>query len=96
MDNPRSPRTQKDWQQIGAASGIGCSVAGGLLLCIGGGILIDRWLGTEPVGVLVGMTLGLISAGYSLYELAVLGRPDRGVVRLDKKRDADDHGEDQA
>lgn len=78
---------------IGAASGIGCSVAVSLLLCIGAGVFIDRWLGTEPIGVLIGLTLGLVAAGYSLYELAVLGRSDRGVVRLRKDEAKDDVGE---
>lgn len=84
--------TQRDWQQIGAASGIGCSVAVSLLLFIGGGVLVDRWLGTEPIGTLIGVALGLIAAGYSLYELAVMGRPDRGIVKL-KRSDDDGPGD---
>src|SRR5690606_40958900 len=63
-----SSHSQRDWQAIGAASGIGCSVVVSLLLCIGGGVLLDRWLGTSPVMVLIGMVAGLIAAGYSLYE----------------------------
>lgn len=84
MNAPRGSRSQRDWQAIGAASGIGCTVVVSLLVCIGGGILLDRWLGIEPIGVLVGMVLGLIAAAYSLYELAVLGQSDKGVVRLDR------------
>lgn len=90
---PLGSHSQRDWQTIGAASGIGCSVAVSLLLCIGAGILIDRWLGTEPIGVLIGVGLGFVAAGYSLYELAVLGRPDRGVVRLHKDDSDDGVGE---
>jgi hypothetical protein len=52
------------------------------LLCIGGGIFLDRWLDTSPVFTLIGMGLGLASAGYSLYELAVLGDTRKGVVKL--------------
>lgn len=89
QQDPLGPRSQRDWRAIGAASGIGCSVVVSLLLCIGGGILVDRWLGTEPVGVLVGVALGLVAAGYSLYELAVLGDPGRGIVAVDKDRDED-------
>lgn len=57
-----------------------------LLLCIGGGIVLDRWLDTSPLFTLIGMALGLIAAGYTLYELAVLGSPTRGVVKLSKTR----------
>ncbi len=74
--------TQRDWQAIGAASGIGCSVAVSIVVFIGGGVFVDRWLGTDPFGVLIGVALGLISAGYSLYELAMLGRSDKGMVKL--------------
>lgn len=89
QENPSGSRTQRDWSMAGAASGIGCSVAASLLICIGGGILLDRWLGTEPIGVLAGVALGLVAAGYSLYELTMLGDPDRGIVTV-KKKDGDE------
>lgn len=82
MGDPLGSYSQRDWQAIGAASGIGCSVVVSLLVCIGGGVLLDRWLGTSPIMILVGMVLGLIAAGYSLYELAVLGNPSKGLVKL--------------
>ena len=88
MENPLGG-TQRDWQAVGAASGLGCTVVVSLLLCIGGGILLDRWLETSPIFTLSGMLLGLFAAGYSLYELAVLGSPERGVVKL-RKRQADE------
>ena len=93
MDNPLGG-TQRDWQAVGAASGIGCTVVVSLLLCIGGGILLDRWLGTSPIFTLSGMVLGLVAAGYSLYELAVLGSPQHGVIRL-KKKQPDDRSEEE-
>ena len=70
--------SQRDWQAVGIASGLGCSVVVSLLLCVGGGILLDRWLGTAPILLFVGLVLGLGAAAYSLYELAVLGVPNRG------------------
>ncbi len=84
-ENPLEPKTQRDWRMAGAASGIGCTVVASLLLAIGGGILLDRWLGIAPVGVLAGVALGLVAAGYSLYELTMLGDPDRGIVTVKKK-----------
>lgn len=93
MENPQDPKTKRDWQAIGAASGLGFTVVGSLLLCIGGGILIDRWLDTLPIFTLIGVALGLGAAGYSLYELAVLGDPSRGRVHLKSKSDARSQGE---
>lgn len=87
-ENPLESRTRRDWRMAGAASGIGCTVVVSLLLTIGGGIFLDRWLGIEPVGVLSGVALGLAAAGYSLYELTMLGDPDRGIVTV-KKKDGD-------
>jgi F0F1-type ATP synthase assembly protein I len=66
------------------------------LLCIGGGVLLDNWLGTSPVFVLIGVALGMAAAGYSLYELAVLDQPDRGRVKLKRsraRRDPDQPGQ---
>ncbi|MCS7050044.1 MAG: AtpZ/AtpI family protein [Thermomicrobium sp.] len=62
-----------EWQAIGTALGLGFSIVGSFVLCIGGGVLLDRWLGTAPVFVLVGLVLGLATAGYALYELVLVG-----------------------
>jgi F0F1-type ATP synthase assembly protein I len=76
-----SPRERQDWRAIGAASGLGCSIVASLLLCIGGGILLDRWLGTSPVLTLMGVALGLVVSGYLLYQLAVMHPPRRPPIR---------------
>lgn len=88
-----SPRGQQDWRAIGAASGLGCSVVASLLLCIGGGILLDKWMGTMPIFTLVGVALGLAVSGYLLYQLAVMNVPNRKSVRSresDRKNQARD------
>jgi F0F1-type ATP synthase assembly protein I len=72
-----SPRRQQDWRAIGAASGMGCSIVASLLLCIGGGIFLDSWLGTSPVLTLIGVVLGLVLSGYILYQLAVTNLPTK-------------------
>jgi ATP synthase protein I len=97
MGDPPGSQSQKDWQAIGAASSIGCSVVVSLLVCIGAGIVLDRWLGTTPVMVLLGMLAGMIAAGYALYELAVLGSPDRGRIQLNrsKRPDSGESGSDR-
>lgn len=76
-----SPRDRQDWRAIGAASGLGCSIVASLLLCIVGGILLDRWLGTSPVLTLVGVVFGLVVSGYLLYKLAVMNPPRRPATR---------------
>ena len=78
MSIPQGPDAQRDWQMVGLASGLGCSVVASLLVCIGAGILVDRWLGTDPFGVLIGMVLGLVAAGYSFYELITVSDRKRG------------------
>ncbi len=76
---PPSDETRQDWQAAGKATALGCSVAVSLLLCIIAGVLLDRWLGTRPIFVLVGVVLGLVLSGYSLYELATVTAPKRKV-----------------
>lgn len=88
MENPLGDTSERDLQVVGAATGLGCTVVVSLLLCIGGGVLLDSWLGTAPVFVLIGVALGLFTAGYLLYELAVLGQPDRGHIKLKRSRGA--------
>jgi F0F1-type ATP synthase assembly protein I len=54
---------------LGAASGIGFSIA----VCVLLGILIGRWidqqLGTEPCALVVGIIIALVVAGALIYEL---------------------------
>ncbi|MEX2425736.1 MAG: AtpZ/AtpI family protein [Thermomicrobiaceae bacterium] len=56
------------------AAGLGCSIVTGLLVCILGGVLLDRWLDTTPVFTLIGVFLGILAAGSQLYRLARAGR----------------------
>ena len=69
----------------GAAVGLGCSIVVTLVGMIGGGVLLDQWLDTAPVLTLVGVALGLIGAGYELYELARVGRRDREAGPLGRR-----------
>jgi F0F1-type ATP synthase assembly protein I len=45
---------------------MGVSVA----ICLGGGILLDNWLGTRPIFILIGMVLGIVTAMYTLWDVA--------------------------
>ena len=64
---------QKDLRAVGVATGLGCSIVAALVLCIGGGVWLDSRFGTSPVLTLVGVALGLVVAGYQLWELAKVG-----------------------
>jgi hypothetical protein len=47
-----------------------------VIICIGGGVLVDRATGTAPLFTLIGVALALAAAGYQLYELSRVGRKD--------------------
>jgi len=64
---------------IGIASGLGCSIVASLVVFIVGGIFLDRWLNTSPLLLLIGVGIGLIAAGYQLYELTQLGQRDKAA-----------------
>jgi F0F1-type ATP synthase assembly protein I len=53
-------------RKAGPAASAGYGLIGALLLCGGGGYAIDRWLGTEPWGLVGGLILGIIVGFYGL------------------------------
>jgi hypothetical protein len=79
LSDGKLPNLQKDrdLQKIGTATTLGFGVAISLAVMVGGGIWLDRRLDLAPVFTLIGLALGLLSAGYQLYELALLNRQDR-------------------
>jgi ATP synthase protein I len=86
---------QQDLRAVGVATGLGCSIVAALILCIGGGVWLDARFGTSPVLTLIGVALGLVVAGYQLWELAKVGsktaRPGpmtRTLARLPMSRAA--------
>jgi F0F1-type ATP synthase assembly protein I len=72
VSNGQTP-DQQDLRVIGVATGLGCSIVVALVLCIGGGVVLDRQFGTSPILTLLGVALGLAAAGYQLWELAKVG-----------------------
>ena len=87
---------KKQMRATGIAAGLGCSIVATVIVCIVGGVLLDREFGTEPWLTLTGVAIGMAAAGYQLYELATLDRADgksgpvaRGIGRVvPGKRDA--------
>lgn len=56
---------------VGLATGLGISVVASLIAFVALGIILDQWLDKTPVFTLIGVTIGLIAAGYQLYELVL-------------------------
>ncbi len=46
-------------QGAGPYLGLGMQIAASMALFVGGGYAVDRWLGTSPVGLLVGAVIGM-------------------------------------
>lgn len=63
------PKDGEEARVTGLATGLGCAVVASLVGFIGVGLFLDQWLGTTPILTLTGVALGLIAAGYQLYEL---------------------------
>jgi ATP synthase protein I len=70
--NPLGDRQQL--KAVGLAAGLGCAVVASLIICVLGGVLLDRWLETTPLFTLVGVLIGILAAGSQLYRLAKSGR----------------------
>ena len=69
----------------GVAAGLGCAVVVSLILFIGGGVLIDQTAETSPIFTLIGVALGLLAAGYQLWELTRVGLKDRPAGPLGRR-----------
>ena len=64
---------QENIRQAGPAAAASYTLIGAILLLGGAGYAVDRWQGTEPWGVLVGLVIGLV---IGFYEMAkVVWRP---------------------
>jgi ATP synthase protein I len=60
------PRTAN----MGIAFDLGVRLGVSVLLGLGGGLLLDSWLGTSPIFTLVGMVLGIGAAMYTIWDVA--------------------------
>jgi len=63
-----------------AIVGAGFQFAFAILLFLGGGLLVDRWLGTRPLFTLLGVAIGL-AAGFYAFILRVMAESRRGSDR---------------
>ena len=65
-DRPK-PAAPANW---GLAFDIGIRLGVCVVIGLGGGLLLDNWLGTRPIFTLIGMVLGIAAAMYTLWDVA--------------------------
>ena len=57
--------------------GLGWYIAASIVLGVGGGLLLDRWLGTVPLFTLLGVLAGSVVGFYGMYRMV---RPLMGLT----------------
>lgn len=67
----------EDAKVTGMAVGLGFSVVATLVVMIVLGLALDSWLDKSPLFTLIGVAIGLIGAGYQLYELVLVSDKHR-------------------
>jgi ATP synthase protein I len=65
--DPRDDRPSARW---GLVLDLGLRMGVSVILGVGGGLLVDRWLGTRPIFTLIGMVLGIAAAMYTIWDVA--------------------------
>ena len=65
-------------------SGLGCVFAAGVLVFMAGGWVLDRWLGTFPLLLVLGALLGAALGTLSIYRRLQIG------AEPDETRDSDE------
>jgi hypothetical protein len=73
-DDTGGPAPNPTLRLLGLTSGLGCSIAFLLLALIGGGIWLDRRLGTDPAWTLVGVTVGVLAVSIELVAIVRISR----------------------
>jgi len=74
------PRPSRRWiRQVGVLSGVGLTLVISTVLGLYGGLALDRWLGTSPWLMLVGLLLGIAAGFLNLFRAVGLfdGERDR-------------------
>ena len=68
-DGPNQPShpPPPNW---GLAFDIGIRMGVSVVIGVGGGLLLDNWLGTRPIFTLIGMVLGIAAAMYTIWDVA--------------------------
>lgn len=66
-EDRRSSAARVPW---GIAFDLGLRLGISVILGVGGGLLLDNWLGTLPLFTLIGVVLGIGAAMYTIWNVA--------------------------
>lgn len=78
-------------------SQIGCSTAISLIGSVVAGILLDKVLDTSPLFLIIGVFVGILLAGYSIFRLlpaSTSRKAKNDEANNDQKEDGSDEGKD--
>ena len=83
MSSAKPGQTDRRWiRQLGFLSGVGLTLVISTVLGFWGGRVLDRWLGSAPWLMLVGLLLGIASGFVNLFRAAgILGRDGEPTER---------------
>ena len=60
-----------DWRQLGIAASLGLILVVAMGIGGGGGWLLDHWLNTTPVFLVIGLLLGVAAGFYEIFRLVM-------------------------
>ena len=55
------PGERTPWRQVGSLLGLGLTLGVATAIGVALGVLADRWLGSSPWGLVVGLLLGVVA-----------------------------------
>ncbi len=81
MNADRGARLGETVRSLGALSAVGLSFVLAIVLGVGAGYLLDRWLGTSPWGFLLGFVLGVVAGIRNVFKASAIDQhPPRSDV----------------
>ena len=69
-DAEPEPEAKPSAANYGIAFDLGIRLGISVIVGLGGGLLLDNWLGTSPIFLLIGMVLGIGAAMYTICDVA--------------------------
>lgn len=75
-------------QGAGPYLGLGMQIAVSMALFVGGGYAVDRWLGTSPVGLLVGAVIGMAGIVALVVRIARTADAEKAARKAARERGA--------
>jgi ATP synthase protein I len=76
-----APEPSSPWKGVGEVAQIGMTLVVATMLGLGGGYLLDRWLGTRPWLSLVGLVFGIAAGFVNIFRTAKAIERDQNQQR---------------